>query len=254
MTQRMGRPSGYSEVVAKRARFICTKWGPNDADLAEALGISCATLYNWKKQFPKFLESVSGGKLQHDAALVVTALQKSAFGYKYEEEFYDPAGEHPDPKNPKVMLKGAIYKLKKIKHPDPRALALIVLNRYGWQTMRKIAETSVDAEAQAKLPAGPTPETGKQELVEAPEIARLGLEIMENRHGTKIHVESEVKDGQEKTESEVKDGQEKTESEREERTGRTDGGQVAGDQGDVRARGDGAGGQAGSQATPTQEG
>jgi len=192
-------------------------WGPKDEDLAEALGISCATLYLWRKEHPEFLEAIYKGRLAHDSGLIVDALSKLAFGYEYYEEVYDAEKMGPDPndpKNPNKQVKGQVIKLKKQKGPNVRAIGLIVVNRYHWETMRRIAEGAEEPPPSPPgRPALPA-ETGKQELVEAPEIARLGVEIMENRHQTKIYVESEVKDGQEKTESE-----------REERTGATDRGQ-----------------------------
>ena len=187
----MGRPTLYDRKrTTGQARFICRTWGADRECLAKALGISLATLYDWEKQHPEFLEAVRQGSAEHDDEVVERSLLRLCKGFQTTKRVYAK-----DLKN--------FVDIEINVPPDVRAIALWQANRNRWRIG-----------AGWQLGPGLPAETGKQELVEALEIARLGVEIMENRHQTKIHVESEVKDGQEKTESE-----------REERTGATDRGQ-----------------------------
>lgn len=58
--------------------------GLTDEQIAEKMGVSPATLYNWKRDHLEILESLKIGK--EDADLIVeNALLKSARGFEYEE-------------------------------------------------------------------------------------------------------------------------------------------------------------------------
>jgi transposase-like protein len=53
-------------------------------EIADKLGISTSTLYNWQKKHVEFLEALKKGKQVVDAK-VEKALLKRALGYDYEE-------------------------------------------------------------------------------------------------------------------------------------------------------------------------
>lgn len=55
-----------------------------DEDIAHNVGISPATLYEWKKRFPEISEALKKGKEIVDIQ-VENALFKRAMGYEYEE-------------------------------------------------------------------------------------------------------------------------------------------------------------------------
>ena len=55
-----------------------------DEDIAHNVGISPATLYEWKKRFPEISEALKRGKEVVDIQ-VENALFKRAMGYEYEE-------------------------------------------------------------------------------------------------------------------------------------------------------------------------
>lgn len=55
-----------------------------DEDIAHNVGISPATLYEWKKRFPEISEALKRGKEVVDIQ-VENALFKRAIGYEYEE-------------------------------------------------------------------------------------------------------------------------------------------------------------------------
>ena len=55
-----------------------------DEQIAQNIGIRAATLYEWKKRFPKISEALKRGKEVIDRQ-VENALLKRALGYEYEE-------------------------------------------------------------------------------------------------------------------------------------------------------------------------
>ena len=59
--------------------------GLTDEQLAEKIGISATTLYDWKNKFPEFSEAIKKGKEIVDIQ-VENALLKRALGYEYMEE------------------------------------------------------------------------------------------------------------------------------------------------------------------------
>ena len=58
--------------------------GMTDAQIAQKIGISTQTLYDWEKRFPDFLDALKKGKAPVDIE-VENALLKRALGYDYEE-------------------------------------------------------------------------------------------------------------------------------------------------------------------------
>lgn len=81
-----GRPTAYKEEFNERAFRFCLL-GATDEFLAECLGVCVATLYNWKRDYPKFLEAINRGK--HDAdARVAEALFNKSLGYDKDGKHY----------------------------------------------------------------------------------------------------------------------------------------------------------------------
>jgi transcriptional regulator with XRE-family HTH domain len=71
-------------------------WGREgliDSEIAKRLGISLATLYNYKNKYPRFAESLKNAKAEADY-VVKESLYKKATGYFYDEveEIYDESG------------------------------------------------------------------------------------------------------------------------------------------------------------------
>jgi hypothetical protein len=77
----MGRPSSYSEGLALRI-FELAKAGKTDAEIAGAIGISVATLANWKNRYPDFLDALKDAKEVADQ-LVEASLFRRAMGYSH---------------------------------------------------------------------------------------------------------------------------------------------------------------------------
>jgi len=80
-----GQPTKYKEEYNQLAFDICKETGAIDIQLAKILKVSEATINNWKKDYPEFLESLKAGKEIFDTCMVEKSLLKSALGYDYEE-------------------------------------------------------------------------------------------------------------------------------------------------------------------------
>lgn len=77
----------YQEWLTKEGLLRLQGWardGLSDEQIAANMGISNATLYNWKRDHLEILEALKEGKDAVDRQ-VENALLKSALGYKYDE-------------------------------------------------------------------------------------------------------------------------------------------------------------------------
>lgn len=79
-----GRHSLYRDDYADQAFKLCLL-GAIDEELADFFGVSVATIYNWKKEHPAFLEATIAGKLKADAE-VAHSLYRSATGHEMTAE------------------------------------------------------------------------------------------------------------------------------------------------------------------------
>jgi hypothetical protein len=82
-----GRKGLYEYWISKEGLLKVEGWardGATDKIIAKKIGITPATVAEWKKRFPKFAESLKRGKEIVDRE-VENALLKSAKGYDYEE-------------------------------------------------------------------------------------------------------------------------------------------------------------------------
>lgn len=80
----------YEEWLTEEGLIKLEAWARNgltDEQLASNMGISTATLYNYKKKYVEILEALKRGKEVVDIQ-VENALLKRALGYKYEEKEY----------------------------------------------------------------------------------------------------------------------------------------------------------------------
>lgn len=104
-----------------------------DKEIAELLGISVATLNNYKTKYPEFLESLKRGKEVADSK-VVESLFHRAIGYS-----------HPDIHISNYQ--GTITKTALIKHypPDPTSMIFWLKNRMPEQ-FRDRQEIALDEE------------------------------------------------------------------------------------------------------------
>lgn len=85
----IGRPLIYDpEYHPKEARRLASE-GLIDAEIANAFNISVATISDWKKRFPEFLESLKKGKAVIDNK-VVNCLYNRAIGFTGPDDKYYP--------------------------------------------------------------------------------------------------------------------------------------------------------------------
>ena len=87
-----GRPSAYEPEYHNKVAHALSRAGLNEDVIASEMGISRATLFNWKKKYPEFLESIQAGK--EDADDVVRAsLYQRAVGYNFKAvKIFMPSG------------------------------------------------------------------------------------------------------------------------------------------------------------------
>ena len=86
--------------------------GLTDEQLAQKMQINPATLYDWKKKYPKISEALKKGKEVVDTQ-VENALLKRALGYDYQEERVERSG------------KDGVRVTQTIKHVPPDTTAQI---------------------------------------------------------------------------------------------------------------------------------
>ncbi len=80
-----GRPTKYNAKLHIPLAEAYGRLGMTDIEIAEKLNISKSTLNKWKKEHPKFSDSLNCGK-QHKDDQVENALLRRALGYEHEEE------------------------------------------------------------------------------------------------------------------------------------------------------------------------
>lgn len=132
---KVGRPSSYRPEFAEQAEKLA-KLGAIDRELAEFFEVSEQTLNAWKKEHPKFLESVKRGKEIADAE-VAAKLFHRAVGY-----------EHPDSHVSMYQGEVTITGLTKHYAPDPTAAIFWLKNRQPakWRDRVEVAVTDSIAE------------------------------------------------------------------------------------------------------------
>jgi hypothetical protein len=123
-----GRPTDYRIDHAEMAYKLCLL-GATDVQLAEFFNVSTATINNWKKIHPKFLESIKRGKIIADAEMA-EALYKRGIGY-----------EHPDVHISNYQGEITITELTKHYPPDTAAAFIWLKNRAGWQDKKEVEVT-----------------------------------------------------------------------------------------------------------------
>lgn len=88
----VGRPTKYKSEYAEQARKLCLL-GATDIQVADFFGVCEKTIYIWKKEHPKFLQSLKEGKDTNDAKVERSLLER-ATGYCHpEEKIFNNNGE-----------------------------------------------------------------------------------------------------------------------------------------------------------------
>jgi len=120
-----GRPSKYEGINLAKVELFAMH-GLIDSELAICLDISEATLNNYKKQHPEFLESIKKGKLVADLQ-VERKLYERATGYEHEDTYFS-------------NYQGVVSATSYTKHypPDTAAAFIWLKNRRGWRDRQEV--------------------------------------------------------------------------------------------------------------------
>lgn len=136
MSEDKGRPTKYREEYNTIAERLALG-GYSDERIAQVLGVSKQTFYEWQKKHPDFLDCLMKGK-ELAVAEVSVSLFKRAKGYETEEvrQEIDPAT--------KTITK--ITKTKKKIPPDTSAATLFLKakNPKHWNVKQEVDVTSSD--------------------------------------------------------------------------------------------------------------
>ena len=83
MGNKKGRKSKYEEFVARKGLVLVKGWardGLIDEQIAHNIGISKATLYDWKNKHPDFLEAIKSSKEVADFEVESALYNKACSG------------------------------------------------------------------------------------------------------------------------------------------------------------------------------
>lgn len=82
--RKVGAPTKMTRDLKKFIIYLY-KEGKTDSQVAKSVEVCEATINNWKKKYPEFLESIKEAKLTPDEE-VERSLFKNALGYDYREQ------------------------------------------------------------------------------------------------------------------------------------------------------------------------
>lgn len=131
-----GRPTLYKEEYNERVFKYCLL-GVTDEQLSDLLNISVRTLNVWKKEYPKFMQSIRKGKEDADAE-IAQALYHRAKGYSHPEDKIFNGGwtEDGTPRDPLIVPTTKHYP------PDTAAAFIWLKNRAGWRDKQEHEHTA----------------------------------------------------------------------------------------------------------------
>ncbi|MER9217883.1 DUF1804 family protein [Mesorhizobium sp. M0644] len=119
--------SGYDPSLDDLARRYCLLTNATDTMLAERLGISVATLSNWKRKHPSFLAATIAGKENADMDVVESAHFRASGGMVVETQAIKVKAK--DEHTGKVIERIEIVEVHKYIPPDVQAQRLWLMNR-----------------------------------------------------------------------------------------------------------------------------
>jgi transcriptional regulator with XRE-family HTH domain len=141
---KVGRPKKYDPKVTPQLAKWMRRSGLTDEQMSKELGISVATIHNWKNKYPEFLESLKESKDFVDS-LVEDCLLKRALGFDYEE--VKMIAKKEESGESKVTR---IEKIKKKVVPDTTAQIFWLKNRKPGQWREKVETSGKHAESLAE--------------------------------------------------------------------------------------------------------
>lgn len=131
-----GQPTSYKEEYNEQARKLCLL-GYIDIELASFFNVCEATINNWKKEYPKFLESIKKGKEVADME-IVESLRNRAIGMTIQSEkaFKIKTGQYTEEIEIVTVNEGVA--------PDPASMFFWLKNRQPnkWRDKQEIDHTT----------------------------------------------------------------------------------------------------------------
>lgn len=76
-----GQPTLYNPEYVEKVAGLCLA-GATDSEIADEIGVSVSTLYNWRAKYPEFLAAIRYGK-EHADDRVERSLYHRAVGFEY---------------------------------------------------------------------------------------------------------------------------------------------------------------------------
>jgi len=132
-----GQPTKYNPKEHPRLVYAaCAEGGFTDRKLVKILGVCKATINNWKKAHPEFLDQLIRGKDEYEALDIEKSLVKRAKGFRYTETTrertlnpdYNPDIPEDKKTNPRTIM--VITKaVGKFVPPDTGAIKFHLPNR-----------------------------------------------------------------------------------------------------------------------------
>lgn len=145
----MARPTKYKPSYNAQVYKLCLL-NATDAQIAGVFEVDERTINRWKKDYPKFCQSIKDGKIKADAE-VGKALFHRACGYS-----------HPDVHISNYQGEITITEITKHYPPDTAAAFIWLKNRAGWKDKQEhehglTKETAtllglIDGSSKGKLP------------------------------------------------------------------------------------------------------
>ena len=122
---KVGRKGLYNDWINKRGLIKLEGYardGKTDKQIAEIIGISIATFYEWKNRFPEFTDALKNGKEVVDRQVESMLLQK-ALGRAESEEILYSYDEYGNQVEERRIVKKPVA--------DTAAITLWLKNRMG---------------------------------------------------------------------------------------------------------------------------
>lgn len=166
--------SKADEWLSQDKLILLEAWardGLTDEQIANNMGISVASLYNYKNKYLEILEALKKGKEVVDIE-VENALLKSAKGFWYDEEVVSTKKEviYQDGKRVKEISEPVIITLNKYKPSETAAAIFWLKNRKSdkWRDKIEINKQSNDVNTQiqniANLLNNPQPNRSEKDV------------------------------------------------------------------------------------------
>jgi len=131
-----GRPTDYSAEFCDQVFKLCLL-GAKDKEIAEFFNVNVDTLYEWKKKYPKFSESIKAGKVDADID-IAHSLYKKAKGMVIRSSKAVKYKTGKDTEDVKVVTLGEELP------PDFQSISLWLRNRHGDKWQDKISNINLN--------------------------------------------------------------------------------------------------------------